>query len=550
MLRNLPRRVPALRRFSSKAGDVVYVDPSDPNVDTKQFFEYQTGRWLENDKLEREQRTTKFSLNGLVDVLKQKVDYLEKTPEHRDFGIATIEPYFEGKHNKLYKMVLKDMRTYILRIPYPVGHAEYREKRLLSEVATMDFMRKKHDMRLPNPVAWEATAANPADSPFIVMDYVKGDKLMGQWKPWVEDMQEKAGIIKPAADFVDKMVTTQFSKYGALYFTEDVDAKYQSDLPYAGETDTALADRWRIGPTVEKRFWKGRTVDVGAEFRGPWESYNEYLLDTARVQRAYVDDWLAQKPDSELLQNAKKAVERYEKVVPSLFVEGELDADLTSPRLHHPDISPLNMIGQDNLSRVWLIDFENTAIRPFMLHGLPWFVRNPGEKIYKKEEVPNYDALPEHERAIVDHYIRLTQNEFTFEYFFHKLRPTLFQALNPSIKRREETVSRALACDIDTGFYNDLDFSIYKLSEMWNYLNLEPPREFPVKYTEAELETISNNVTAWNSELTRNPALENKGFLSAREFDKHLGEGNLVPKGDGSYEFTPEFLDKMGNFTP
>lgn len=513
------------------------------DADTKDFFNYQTGRWLQNDKKEREARTTKFSLAGLLDTLKEKCDYLEKTPEQSSLAIQSIEPYFEGKHNKLYKIQLKDLRTYILRIPYAIGLEEYRQKRLLSEVATMDFLQKKHGLKVPTPVDWSATTDNKLKTPYILMDYVAGEKLMSQWKPWSSELQEKSGVIKIIWDMQEKVLATEFNAIGSLYFKEDCP---DGVVPY-DETDPELQDRYRIGPSTEKRFWKGRTVDIGSQFRGPWFSFEDYLNDTANVQVAYAEDFLRQDPESELLKNALECAKRYQQLAPELFYPKEFSDEIYSRRLHLPDLSPLNVIGQEDFTKNWLIDFENAAVKPFMLHGVPWFVRNRGERIYKKEDVPDYEKLSETDKMIVDHYIRLTQNEFAYEFLVHKTNPELFQALHPSIKRREEVYERSMAVDINTGFYNDLDFAIYRLKELWDFLGVQPQRPFPVEYTPAQVEQVIDNAQKWNAEVSRNSVLETKGFISAREFDTFLGKGHLVPDGKGDYEFTKEFLDSLAS---
>lgn len=530
---------------SPESSDVLYVNPYSKDIDTKQFFEFQTGRWLRNDKKERAVRNTKFSFEGLIDVLKTNLDYLEKTPEQNEFSISMIEPLFEGKHHKLYRIALKDLRQYVLRIPYAIGHAEYRKHRLLSEVATMDFFRKKYQMRIPAPIAWSGDCKNPIGREYILMDYVAGQKLISMWKPWSQELQEKSPIIQAAINFINPIIDTKFSRIGSLYFTEDVDASLRDKKPY-NEKDPELADRWRIGPTTEKRFWKGSSAAIGQPFRGPFDTFEQYLRATADVQVAYAADAVARYPNNQEVFNGLKAAERYQKLVPSLFSETEMAAapEIYAPRMNHPDASPLNILRQEEAStetttgiKDWIIDFENCTVKPFVCHGVPWFVRNRGERIYKRNEVPNYDELPEMEKLVVDHYISSTQNEFTYEYLFHSLRPDLFQAFNPNIKRREEVVERALSIDIDSGFYNDLNFAIYKLGELWPYMSLDPQRPFPVPFTGPEIDMLSSSVQIWNAKVAKDPSLETKGYMPATQFEKMLGEGKIVPQegAEGNY---------------
>lgn len=514
-----PSRLFISRRFSEKTDDALFIDPyqADKMEGSHQFFEFQTGRWLKNNAAEQKKRQTKFSLVGLLQILREKADILQGS----QVAIETIEPLFEGTNNKLYKVVLKDHRQYVLRIPYATGSAEYRKNRLLSEVATIDFVNKKHKVKAPVPIAWGGDEKNPLKVPFMLMPFVKGEKMSEHWRPL--DGQDHSDVLDPIAAFAALIATTKFNKYGSLYFTEDLPAHLRVE-PYEDEKDPELKGRWAIGPSTEKIFWQSPS---GANFAGPFNTPAEYLKATADVQTIY-------NPSSE-------AAKKYKQAAPGLFSDEEL-SQIGSPRLQHPDLSPFNVIEGDSN---WLIDFENAAIRPLILHGTPRFVRNSGETVYSKEQIPDFDKLSSEEQSIIEMAIRLSQNQLAYERAFHRAQPSLAVALHPAVKRRQEVVEDAIDTDItEKGPQELLLFSLLRLSLLWPALNTNRPS--PVEFTDDEAAQIQQHVLEYFKATQRDSTLRTKGFLSNEEFDKYVSQGNLVHKGDDNYEFTQEFLDAGG----
>jgi hypothetical protein len=534
------------RQFSSSPDDdvLMHVSPNDDvsKIDTKGFFKYSWGRWLVNDDHEQAIRETKFSIKGLTDILKDKVDYLSKSPSNAELQIKAISPFHEGKHHKIYKIDLADGRSYALRIPYAIGLPEYRKARMQSEIATMDFLRRKHDVLMPGVISWSPTTDNRLGCEYVLLDFVKGDLLMKHWVPSSLDLKAKSATVKPAADFFEQIAHTKFNKFGGLYFTEDVASQYQNDLPYEAEQDKDLVDRYRIGPTVESRFWKGRTAAISESFRGPWASMKDYLADTANVQIAYAKDMLAQgQGDKQELQKTLDTFERYAKAATVLFEpeQEQLDPEIVAPRLHHPDLNPINIIHRTDPSMSYLLDLENTSIRPFLLHGAPGFVKHRGPKIFKKEDIPDYDTLSDLDKRAVDHFIAQTQNQFAFEFLFKQAQPALFSAFTPSIKRRQELVQTALHCSVGTKDYIDLDYDVVRLAQEWQFLGVVRP--FPVEYSQEQLDAYVQDMDSWSKHVIDNPFLETKGWIPIHIFEKLVGEGLLVRQENGDFKLTKPF---------
>ena len=522
------------RRAYSSDKDITYVDLK--NLDespesaaaASHFFEFQTGRFLKNDREERRKRATKFDFKGLLKLLENKVNVAES-----GVSIETLEPLFEGKSNKLYKIVLKDQRSYVLRIPYNIGSKEYRDFRLLSEVATMEYINqvsfKDHPkFRATLPLAYSSSADNEIKTPYILSSFVAGEKFAAQWKPWETDVEQKTPVIEPIAEMGAQILKSKFPGYGSIYFAKDLPSNIKS---------IKIDDEFVLGPSVERKFWASQQ-DGASKLWGPWSSWSEYLQATADAQLEH-----ARSVSGEASANFR-AAERYAKIVPKLFSVTEMHGQIASPRLCDPDLSPLNVISQDG-EKFWLIDVENSVVKPYVFHGVPWFVRNPGERIYRLEDVPNYEQLPEQQKSIVKHFYSLTQSEVAYEKLLKQLVPDLIYAHHPNLKRREELVNRAMITDINTGFFNDLDYAMFRLMELWPMLRtgVEPP----VTYADTEINELAQSIAQWNQDLMRNKYLESDGYVPAEEFDQLLGTGNLKVLDDkiGNYELTEEFLDSQ-----
>jgi hypothetical protein len=521
--------------------DVAYYSVTDidtETVDTKDFFKYTWGRWLKNDENERNSRETKFSVNGLIDLLKEKLDFLQATPETGGFGIKHLALLYEGKSHKAYKIDLNDGRMYVLRVPYAIGLPEYRAARMRSEVATMDFLQKKLGLKMPTVISWSATADKRLGCEYLLLDFVAGDNLMRSWNPASHELKDKSATIKPVVSVLEKLLETKFNQYGALYFTEDVDPELQKSLPYDGETDKELVDRWRIGPTVESKFWKpGFTGTVPIINRGPFKSVAEYMTAAAKAQLTYARDFAASDRSADA-QAAVETFERYAKVADTLF-DGDVNENLLSPRIHVPDLSPLVVI--DRGDKTYLTDIEGASIRPFALHGAPEFVRYNGEKIFKKEDVPDYDKLSDLQKRMVDHQIAQTQNQFAYEFLFSKSeRKDLLAAYLPGIKRRQEVVKTALGVSVGTLQYKDLEFNLQRLTLEWPYIVSRP---VPIDYPPDVIENYEKNVMDWNETvLHEHPFLWSNNWVPRDTFEELLGRGLLKKEDSGDFKLTGPIL--------
>lgn len=543
-------------------------DTVDPQV--RQFYKYTWGTWVKNDAAEKAKRETIFSLKGLVQVLRE---HLTAADKNVNIEIKSIASLSEGKHHRLYLVHATGVSTesaetttpYVLRIPYPgLGSSEYVSERLKSEVATMDFVSKvlikDSKFKVPEVIAWSADASKtPLESRFILTEFVEGTTLMKYWDPASKDLASKQKVIQPVVDtFAALTSRVQFNKYGSLYFTED--SCDQNGLPFDG-IDKDLADRWRIGRTTESQFWKN-SLPADSKLRGPFNTASEYIEATGNVLVESLKSYIADAPTEEVktaLGKQLATAERYAKASSQLLLESELAPELFSPRLCHPDLNPSNFIvppevksaedlGKSDLPPPTVVDFESTAIRPFLLHGTPFFARHDGLKIFSLEEVPDYEKLSEQDKYAVNHFLALSQNQFSFEYLLMqnselgREAKTLINAFAPTVKRRQRPIHLALTKDLTdpsgtSKEYLDVDQDLISLgAPQGEWEAYQIPREYPLKFTPEELAAHDQAFAEYSKEGISNPFLFSKGWVPQEMFEKLVADGTITRKDNGDYD--------------
>lgn len=537
------------------AGDDHFTTIDSSSEDERdQFYRYTWGSWLKNDKAEKDKRYTPFSVGGINEIVRQFRNQKDTVAPSSVVSIASLS---EGKHHRIYLINMDDGKQYILRIPYPLDLSwEARRARMQSEVATMDFMRKKWGLLIPEVVSWHPTGDNPIEREFIMMEYIapEGNRtmanLMSRWDPMAGSVASRAPVLRVVIDLMERILATRFNGYGSLYYTADVDSALQDKLPYDGEENPEFVDRWRLGPTVESCFWQNGIDHVGSTDRGPWYTPQDYLAAVARAHimayRTLLSDPMVGTSELGLyLPTWLDTYDKYAYIAPRLIPDVPADSDLLSPRLCHPDMDPTNILvdvgsltggGIENpYSSPYLLDWEGSSIKPYFLHGAPKFVNYNGYKIYKKEEVESYDLLPEQQRRQVDYMIAATANQFSFEFLVKHTFPTLINAFSPHVKALRDPYRVATASDYK---YHPLEIvdlrdSLIKAQQA----QLPELKDLDAKgvFTEQEIEQHDQITVEWDKIIQSSPFYSTKGWVPQDMYEQLVNSGELVKDAKGNY---------------
>ncbi|KAF7589334.1 hypothetical protein BBP40_004448 [Aspergillus hancockii] len=195
---------------------------NEPHAVDRDLFRYTPGRWLYNEKSQLERRYLKFN----VQPLKQKASEV--------LGAECIEitKLPEGPINKVFLLKSKNGREVLAKIPNP--NAGRPQRVVSSEVATLDFLHTVLNIPVPKVVA-------------------RGCKLSEVWTTIPEE--QRFALIRSWIDIEKKLVSTEFSGYGNLYYKdtclEGLNALEQTQFP---KSKREVASKFVVGPTMDQSF--------------------------------------------------------------------------------------------------------------------------------------------------------------------------------------------------------------------------------------------------------------------------------------------------------
>ncbi|SSD60924.1 related to Altered inheritance of mitochondria protein 9, mitochondrial [Saccharomycodes ludwigii] len=579
--------VNSYRFISSKPNEVFtkLSDENDPQRDS--FFKYTWGSWLKNDKAEKEKRTTKFSLEGLNKILDDlylqskclsiKDDEIPAPTYNKNLTVSlphnilpksigtindkvkikVMSSIHEGKHHRIYKLDLTNQKSFILRIPYPMESEQSIAQRIKSEVASMDFADLKLNIKVPKTYCFGVNTLNPIRSPFILQEYIEGNLLMKKWNPLIEDDLSNGThkkvlneVICPLSDFQSKLASVTFTKFGSLYFAKDCK---NTEPAYVGEENKSLQNRWKIGPTTEKCFWRKKSAmkpEDHAKFLGPWSNPLSIVKDAASVELENIKIRLAvgdanpnsNSHDSKTLKSELKTFDRLVTLAPVLFnTKSEAIPnveDLFKPRLQHADLDPMNVL-VTNSGEKYLLDFECSSIKPFILNHPPAFISYDGPKIFALDtKHAEYNKLSEPEKEQYKFMYKRTRNLFLWESALNERSPKLIYTVAPPVKMLKSPYLSAILKKTDEEYLNIDEHLIY-LQSVWKDLaanKIVGSETYPVAFSNAEIEQHKVDIEAYDKKLMSIPFAATQGWIPQDMFDNLVNQKLLIKDENGDYK--------------
>ncbi len=194
-----------------------------------------------------------------------------------------IQKLPEGQFNKVFLMTMDDGKQVVAKVPNPnAGRPHYTTA---SEVATMDFVshsipnkpttdliiQVRNVLKVPVPkvLAWSSCAAKDSvGAEYIIMEKVEGVELGPKWESlkWAE----QSALVQSLVKYEHAFASCSFSKYGSLYYREDIPEHVSKGPCVEGNLGDQNVDRFAVGPTTDRKFyeWGRSRVDVN---RGPCE---------------------------------------------------------------------------------------------------------------------------------------------------------------------------------------------------------------------------------------------------------------------------------------
>jgi hypothetical protein len=153
---------------------------------------------------------------------------------------------------------MKDGEELITQLPYP--NAFPCRLTVASEVATLRLV-KVHGLPVPNVLDYSTTKENPVGAEYIIMDKAYGEELGDRWFS-LPDL-ERAKLIGRLSKIEEVLFSIPLPASGSIFYRKDLDPSVPvEDIP---ETE------FRVGPSVEQRWWQDRRDQIPI-FRGPCKS--------------------------------------------------------------------------------------------------------------------------------------------------------------------------------------------------------------------------------------------------------------------------------------
>lgn len=125
---------------------------------------------------------------------------------------------------------------------------------------------------IPRVLAWHSRAQqNPVGAEYIIMEKAPGTELERVWRDM--GVEDRWALIQSLARFEKTWTSVSFTKFGSLYYTEDLDTGVGSDLSYRDANEDEITDRrFAIGPSVGRDFVGNGRVTIAFD-RGPCKMF-------------------------------------------------------------------------------------------------------------------------------------------------------------------------------------------------------------------------------------------------------------------------------------
>lgn len=567
-----------------KATSTNLFNDADPN--RNHMFEYSWGTWLKNDEIEKQKRLTKFSIQGLNDLIKRIISIeksgvvKEKNPDEikrienirvlsnniahffkdskNENNIKQIVSLHEGKHHRIYRIEIEGVeKKLVLRLPYTLHSQLFTKRKLESEVATMDFLTNAFNLNIPKVLSYSGDYDNFVGHPFILMEYVDDveSSLMKKWNPLMESKDDRLDdpeaieklneVIEPLADFNKIVSDFVFDNYGSIYFKDDCPENLEK-VAYENQ------DRWVIGPTVETAYYRNKQYvkeeDLN-KYVGPWKGSEplkmikdlvELELHSLRVRLSLVDSGKVTTDTKEGLEFCIKIFEKLDKIAGEMFNLNENETlipnlnELLKPRLFIGDLDPMNVLVRSGEKGYEFVDLENSVVKPFLISSYPKFLEYNGAKIFNlKDEIENFEALDEIEQEQYKFMFKRTRNQFLWEVSINKRSKDLVGVISPVIKLIKN-------CYLNVLNFKQPKDSLYiengliEISTMWDNYNENgvvgkfKGEKNPIKFTDDEIKEFTDEIRDYEAENSSKPFIATDGWVPQDMFKRLQDQGMIV----------------------
>ena len=312
-----------------------------------------------------------------------------------DASKSTLTFEVQGAFNKLYAFECPQ-GSYLMRVSLPVDP----RYKTLSETATIQYLRLKTTIPVPEVLAYDASAENALKFEWMLMERIMA-KPLGDVLPSM-DWEAKVTLVKKIAYVMAQLFHLRFTRIGNLFQPQHVRSPCEAEesaLTTGGLPSKLVSATFRLLKTTFRRmgnllqntyiwgengpedisaassvvvdrivsmpfFWDKRfTMDVP---RGPFQSSPEWLLAHLALIEGDCDIHLLDKDadprDIKETEKTKAIISRLRDHLPRFFPSNETETESFAVR--HDDINHHNILVDESGAFKALVDWECVSVLP------------------------------------------------------------------------------------------------------------------------------------------------------------------------------------------
>ncbi|KAF9239693.1 kinase-like domain-containing protein [Melanogaster broomeanus] len=357
-----------------------------------------------------------------------------------------------------------------------------------SEVATIDFLRRRLAFPIPRVLAWSSRVdSTDVGAEFMLMEKASGSPLADA----LGDIsrRERGKFARTLGQCERQLLQLDFTHYGSLYYKRDVPARLRAPTLLEGlPPDDELNSMFCIGPTARRDFWEAERMTMDID-RGPWQTAEDYMTAVARREQ----EWISHFGTAHILDDPNRVLpgqgtrddhiewlSTYTILVPILVPP---DREQKRPVMWHPDLHAGNIfVTHSNiqgkitptipLALSSIIDWQGTCVGPAFLQ-----LKVP--PMYRMDDVP--PGLQSEKAEAEDQYKRQIHHKY------YEVSAFPLPILN--MKAREERVHLEDIAQVTWKYgLTPCRMAMFRVFGRWE--DLVPGTTCPVQYSEEEREVL------------------------------------------------------------
>ncbi|QKX58871.1 uncharacterized protein TRUGW13939_05999 [Talaromyces rugulosus] len=311
-------------------------------------YNYTSGRWLNQDELQRASRSISFNFSELG---KKVISLCPGATK-----IIKCEKR-EGGFNRVFLFTMDTGSCVAARLPTNIAGPP--------RLTTNSEYNPKISLPIPKILDWNDNPSNPTGTEYIIQEHVPGVQLHQIW-PKMNSEQHML-CTKALSLAMRDMASLKFPAYGSLYF---------SDGPLESHLKIPFEAGFCVGPHCGPVYWNrgpGELDMYGGPSSncGPWKDLASYclgLIETGFSRLPRTDSGFL--PHQGSLHDHASLLETSQQVMQKLIVNKSIQ-NAATPALLHPDFHKRNIYvsAEDPTVITGVIDWQSASIEPAFIYA-------------------------------------------------------------------------------------------------------------------------------------------------------------------------------------